>query len=218
MVKCFVQLVIVSSIFSLPIVSPVPAAAEMGNEASSEEAASIGGHGSLEQLETPKTNDSEPRTRNSVLDLNDMEQPATTVTDWVAQMEAALVQITGVRIETTETGLQVVLETAEGELSAPATQTLGNALIVDISNAVLALPEGEEFQQSNPTAEIALVSVTGLPGNRVRVAITGVDAPPTSTVNSWETTGSNSTHFNTSRRIVRSLLRSHHSLAAQRSL
>jgi iron complex outermembrane recepter protein len=182
MVKCFAQLVILSSVFSLLIVPQVPAAAEVGNEASSEEEASIGGHGSLEQLETPRTNDPEPMTRNSVLDLNEMEQPATTVAEWFAQMETALVQITGVRIETTETGLQVVLQTAEGELSAPATETVGNALIADIPNAVLALPEGKEFQSANPAEGIALVSVTGLPNNRVRVAITGVDAPPTAEV------------------------------------
>jgi hypothetical protein len=75
MVKCFAQLVILSSVFSLLIVPQVPAAAEVGNEASSEEEASIGGHGSLEQLETPRTNDPEPMTRNSVLDLNEMERP-----------------------------------------------------------------------------------------------------------------------------------------------
>lgn len=107
------------------------------------------------------------------------DQPATTVEEWLAQIEASLVQITGVRIETTESGLQVVLETVEGELTTPATQTIGNAVIADIPNAVLALPEGEEFQQANPIEGIALVSVTGLPNNRVRVAITGVDAPPT---------------------------------------
>ncbi len=181
--KCCVPLAILSSILSLLIVPHVPAAAEVGNEASnSEEEASIGGHGSLEQLETPRTNDPEPMTPNSVLDLNDMEQPATTVAEWVAQIEAALVQITGMRIEATETGLQVVLETAEGELATPTTQTIGNALIADIPNAVLALPEGEELQQANPIEGIALVSVTGLLNNRVRVAITGVDAPPTANV------------------------------------
>lgn len=35
--------------------------------------------------------------------------PATTVNDWMAQIEASLVQITGVRLEETETGLQVIL-------------------------------------------------------------------------------------------------------------
>jgi len=110
--------------------------------------------------------------------LSELEQPATTVTDWVAQIEAALVQITGVRVEESETGLQVTLETAEGELSVSETRTVGNALIADIPNATIA----EEFSQANPIEGIALVKVTQLPGDRVRVAITGTDAPPVAEV------------------------------------
>jgi len=107
----------------------------------------------------------------------DLPQPATTVAEWIAQIEASRVQITGVRVESTETGLQVVLETADGELSTPTTETVGNAVIAEIPNAVLALPEGDAFEQFDPAEGIALVSVTGLPG-RVRVSITGTDAPP----------------------------------------
>ncbi|MBE7384259.1 MAG: TonB-dependent siderophore receptor [Leptolyngbya sp. SIO1E4] len=105
-------------------------------------------------------------------------QPATTVEEWLAQIEASLVQITGVQIEETATGLQIVLETAEGELATPTTQTVGNALVADIPNAVLALPEGDSFEQFEPAAGIALVQVTNEPGDQVRVAITGTDAPP----------------------------------------
>jgi len=114
--------------------------------------------------------------------LNDFEPPATTVTDWIAQIEASLVQITGVRVETPEAGLQVVLETANGLIDLPKTRSMGNVLIADIPNVVLALPDGDEFQQANPIEGIALVSVTGLPGDRVRVAITGTDAPPVAEV------------------------------------
>ncbi|MEM7797462.1 MAG: TonB-dependent siderophore receptor [Cyanobacteria bacterium P01_C01_bin.118] len=105
-------------------------------------------------------------------------QPATTVTEWMAQIEASLVQITGIRLEATEAGLQVILETADGELAAPTTTVSGDALIATISNAVLALPEGSEFQQFEPAEGIALVQVTGLPGERVQVVITGTDAVP----------------------------------------
>ena len=110
--------------------------------------------------------------------LSNSEQPATTVEEWIAQIEQSVIQVTGVQLNATETGLEIILETNE-PLEVPSTSAVGNALITDIPNAVLALPEGEEFQAANPTEEIALVSVTGLPNNRVRVAITGVDAPPT---------------------------------------
>jgi iron complex outermembrane recepter protein len=107
--------------------------------------------------------------------------PATTVDEWMAQIAQAQVQVTGVRVTPTETGLEITLETSV-PLEAPSTSVVGNALIADISNAVLALPDGEEFQQANPIEGIALVSVTSLPDNRVRVAITGVNAPPIATV------------------------------------
>ncbi|MEM6521272.1 MAG: TonB-dependent receptor [Cyanobacteria bacterium P01_C01_bin.70] len=110
--------------------------------------------------------------------------PATTVTEWIAQIEASLVQITNVRLEATAAGLQVILETADGELAEPTTTVSGNALIAVLSNAVLALAEGDEFQQFGPAENIALVQVTGLSGDRVQVVITGADAPPTVDISS----------------------------------
>jgi len=108
--------------------------------------------------------------------------PATTVSEWMSQVEASQVQITAVRVETTETGLSVVLETPEGELTAPTTRTVGNAVIAEIPNAVLDLPEGEPFEAFGPAEGIALVSVTELPDGGVQVSITGTDAPPAAQV------------------------------------
>ena len=104
--------------------------------------------------------------------------PATTVEEWQAQIAQSRVTITNVRVEETAAGLQVVLETAGGDLTAPATQTVGEALIAEILNAVLDLPEGEAFEQFGPAAGIALVSVTNLPGDRVQISITGTEAVP----------------------------------------
>jgi iron complex outermembrane receptor protein len=112
--------------------------------------------------------------------LHELERSATTIEEWVAQIEAALVQITDVRVEATEAGLQVTLATEDGVLAVPETRAIGNALIADIPNAAIA----EEFSQADPIAGIALVEVTSLPGNRVRVAITGIDAPPVAEVRS----------------------------------
>ncbi|XQQ06915.1 MAG: TonB-dependent receptor domain-containing protein [Leptolyngbya sp. IPPAS B-1204] len=124
------------------------------------------------------TNDQGQMTNAPTLQLSELEQPATTIADWIAQIEASLVQITDVRVEATEAGLQVILETKDGVLDVPETRAIGNALIVDIPNATIA----EEFSQANPIEGIALVSVTELPDNRVRVAITGTDAPPVAEV------------------------------------
>jgi len=113
--------------------------------------------------------------------LSELDRPATTVTEWLAQSTAAPVQITGVQLNATPQGLELQLETI-GELVQPATSIVGNALIVNINNATLALPDGDEFQSANPVEGIALVTVTSLPNNRVRVAITGLEAPPTAEV------------------------------------
>lgn len=108
------------------------------------------------------------------LDQQGWNQPATRIEDWLAQIEAALAQITEVSVETAEMGLQIKLNTAGGELTVSETRTVGNALIVDLGNAAIT----NAFSQANPTAGIALVTVSQLSNDSVRVAITGTDAPP----------------------------------------
>ncbi|MBE9160702.1 TonB-dependent receptor [Nodosilinea sp. LEGE 06152] len=112
--------------------------------------------------------------------LSQVEQPATTVDEWWAEIAQATAQITAVQLNTTADGVEVVLATS-AELTA-SSSVVGNALIVDIANATLALPDGEEFQATSPAEGIALVSVTPL-GDSVRVAITGAEAPPTAAIN-----------------------------------
>lgn len=108
--------------------------------------------------------------------------PATTVEEWVAQIAQSLTQVTGVRLNSTADRLEIVLETADFPVEVPTPSVVGNALVADIPNAKLALPEGDEFQATNPIAGIALVSVTSLPNNQIRVAVTGADALPVATV------------------------------------
>ncbi|NJR65934.1 MAG: TonB-dependent receptor plug domain-containing protein [Leptolyngbyaceae cyanobacterium CRU_2_3] len=99
----------------------------------------------------------------------------------LAQVQSAPVEITSVRLNSTETGLEVFLETATGLIAIPPTTTVGEALVVEIPNTTLA---NEAFQQDNPTAGISSVTVMGLPDNRVQVVITGSNAPPTATIRS----------------------------------
>ncbi|PIG93429.1 TonB-dependent siderophore receptor [Gloeocapsopsis sp. IPPAS B-1203] len=116
---------------------------------------------------------------NEIPHLHDIAQPAKTVEQWLSQTPS-VIEVTGVSVSATDFGLDVILDTS-AEL-APVTSVIGNTLIADIPNAVLALPNAQDFQQIDPVAEIASVSVTNLPNNYVRVAITGVDAPPTAEV------------------------------------
>ncbi|NJO49114.1 MAG: TonB-dependent receptor plug domain-containing protein [Leptolyngbyaceae cyanobacterium RM2_2_4] len=109
--------------------------------------------------------------------LNELEQPYTTVGEWLEAQAESAIAITNIQLNSTATGVEVILET-QGQV-APTTSTVGNALIVEIPNAVLS---GDRFEQAEPTAGIALITAESLPGNRVRVVITGTEAPPTATV------------------------------------
>lgn len=106
-------------------------------------------------------------------------QPATSVTEWLAQIEETLVQITEIQVNPTEQGVAIVLETSADALSIPTTETEGNRLTAVIPNAVLALPDGPEYRQTNPATGIAEVSVTPLTADQVQVEIVGTEAPPT---------------------------------------
>ena len=60
------------------------------------------------------------------------ERPQSEQLERVAQTSAMPVQITGVQINTSETGVQIQLETAGGELSTPTATRSGNDLVIDI--------------------------------------------------------------------------------------
>lgn len=109
-------------------------------------------------------------------------QPATSVTEWQAQIEASIIEITAVRVEPNAEGLNIILETATGQLSIPTPTTEGNRLSAVIPNAVLALPESPSFEQANPTAEITQISITNQADDQVQVVVTGTEAAPTATV------------------------------------
>ncbi len=75
-------------------------------------------------------------------------------------------------------GFRFSLETSQGELPQPKTRVDGNTLIADIQNAILVLPDGEDFQSQTPSPGIASVAVTQLDGNKVQVRVTGVEDAP----------------------------------------
>ncbi|MEM8545252.1 MAG: TonB-dependent receptor plug domain-containing protein, partial [Cyanobacteria bacterium P01_H01_bin.119] len=94
-----------------------------------------------------------------------------------AVLAQGIVQITGVQINTIDDGLELSL-IADGLLTGPEISTAGNALIIELPNATLALEE-DEFRQFEPAEDIALIQVSQLPNSEVRVTVTGIDAPPT---------------------------------------
>lgn len=138
----------------------------------------------------------QPNTSNSqfpitqIPRLNEIDRPATTINikEWLSQSSTPVpdsqspIQITGVRLNATADGIDVILETAEGKAIDGSTFTEGNNLIVDIPNAQLQLPEGEVFRQENPVEGITSIEVVNTTSGSVRVTVTGTTGVPTASV------------------------------------
>lgn len=97
------------------------------------------------------------------------------------------VQITGVELVPTETGLTVNLVGDTRAPSAPTVTTIDQTLIAIFDNAVLALPEGNRLDSVDPAPGIRQISVTEISDRQVQIQITGTTAPPTATVITAET-------------------------------
>ncbi|MFM7424985.1 MAG: AMIN domain-containing protein [Elainella sp.] len=87
--------------------------------------------------------------------------------------QAAATQIKNVQVKPSGNGFEVVLETNEGERPQVFTVNRGNALIADLVNTELQLPEGKSFEKSNPSPGIRSVTVAQLDDNSVRVTVNG---------------------------------------------
>lgn len=93
-------------------------------------------------------------------------------------VRADVAQVTGVRLNSTDNGLQVILETSSSNAQQVFTTSSNQALIADIINTGLNLPKSGTFRQDNPTTDIASVTVTPLNANSIRVTITGKAGAP----------------------------------------
>ncbi|NET39344.1 MAG: TonB-dependent siderophore receptor [Cyanothece sp. SIO1E1] len=116
-----------------------------------------------------------------IMTLSDLDQPATTLDEWVAQRSAPI-QITDIQLNPTDTGVEIILVTESGTLSPPAIQRVENAMIAEISNAVLELSGEDEFQVFDPVEGIVLIEALPMAEQTVQLTITGTDAPPAAEV------------------------------------
>jgi iron complex outermembrane receptor protein len=91
---------------------------------------------------------------------------------------ADVVKVTGVRLNPTANGLEVILETASRASPQVNTSSDNQTLLIDLSNAQLYLPESREFRSENPVEGITSVTVTSLSANSIRVRVTGSQVLP----------------------------------------
>lgn len=102
---------------------------------------------------------------------------------------AAPTQITGVRINPTSTGIDLILETQAGDRPQVFAVPRGNSWVADVINAQLRVPEGTTFTRTNPAPGIASISIAPLDTNSVRVTITATDQAISGEVIRREATG-----------------------------
>jgi iron complex outermembrane receptor protein len=86
--------------------------------------------------------------------------------------------ITGVKVNPTDKGIEVILESANAENLQPQNISQANNFIVDIPNTNLVLKEGKNFNLSNPANGIVSVSVNQINNNTTRLIVTGKDGLP----------------------------------------
>ncbi|WP_239730041.1 TonB-dependent receptor [Nodularia sphaerocarpa] len=92
-----------------------------------------------------------------------------------------LVEVTGVEATPTEQGVEVILQTTQGQQLQITNRSADNKFIADIPNAQLVLPSGDGFifRSENPTEGITEITVTNLDANTIRVTVGGEAGLPT---------------------------------------
>ena len=94
----------------------------------------------------------------------------------VESAQAAAIQVTRVRLESTSNGVELSLETRGDQAPQVFTTHHGDTWQADLINAQLA-PD-TAFEQANPIPGIEFVSVMMLDANSVRVTVVGSDTRP----------------------------------------
>ncbi|MEO0968309.1 MAG: TonB-dependent receptor [Cyanobacteria bacterium J06639_18] len=127
---------------------------------------------------------------SNIPQLSEVKLPRRSAKDLLAQdtTNPTLIQINGVRLQKTDSGLEVVLDT-DGKQTAISvgtitTKTDGKTVVANINDAVLALPDGKEFQANTPADGIASLNIRQLDDNTVQVRIVGVEDIPTAQITS----------------------------------
>jgi iron complex outermembrane receptor protein len=98
-------------------------------------------------------------------------------------VQAEVVQVTGVEVNSNDNGLQVILKTTSGQPLQVLTANYGATFVANIINTQLALPESNSFRSNNPIEGIAAVEVTQQSGNSIRVSVISNTGVPTAEVN-----------------------------------
>ncbi len=115
------------------------------------------------------------------------ETPSTQVVDLLAQgaKPTRPINITGVRLNPTEAGVEVILQMAQGETLQPEARTsTSTTFFSEIPNATLSLPNGQGFRAENPAPGIKSVTVNQLEGSVIQIQAVGETTLPIMSIKS----------------------------------
>ena len=102
---------------------------------------------------------------------------STSATDLLVQSN--LTRVTGVELNQTDDGLEVILKTAAGgERLVPLVVPEGNNLVIDILDATLGFELRNGIREVNPAPEISEVTLNQVDDNSIRLTITGENQAP----------------------------------------
>ncbi|BDA68775.1 ferrichrome-iron receptor [Calothrix sp. PCC 7716] len=95
--------------------------------------------------------------------------------------QGGIVPITGVKANPTDKGVEIILQTTQGQQLQVTNRSAGNNFIADISGGQLRLPSGEAFtfRSEKPLAGVTEITVTNVDANTVRVTVVGETSQPT---------------------------------------
>ncbi|KAM3094589.1 TonB-dependent receptor domain-containing protein [Phormidesmis sp. 146-12] len=118
---------------------------------------------------------------STILRLKDFDRShATDVKTWLAQTEP--IRIIRVQLKPSDQGLELRLETSTEQALQPRFTRQGKAIVAELENTVLALPEGQRFQASQPIPEIDRVDILQKTPTTVQIQITGSQDAPTASI------------------------------------
>ncbi len=101
---------------------------------------------------------------------------ASTNTNSISNLK--IIKVTNIKVNSTDKGLELILETSQGKQLQVTNNSDGNSFIADINNAQLGLNDGDRFTQEKPVAGITEITVINKDANTIRITVTGENGIP----------------------------------------
>ena len=96
----------------------------------------------------------------------------------LAQSSSQVIKVTAVRLNQTDKGIEIILETSSARNLQVVNRSQGNDFIAEIPNAQLSVSGGNAFTKSKPIQGINEIEVINKDANTIQVKVTGETASP----------------------------------------